>query len=199
MSSQVEICNVSLTFLGKARINALSDNKDSARALTAVWDMCRRAELAKRFWGFSLARAQLAALVGAPSWGYANQYQLPTGFIRLVQAGQYYAANALIDYRSSDDSPYAIEGQAILTDQGSPLKIRYVQDITDPSLFNPLFADALAARLASRVCEELTGSNTKMQTCEEWYKDAVFQAAKANAIERPPQGIPDDSWGLARL
>ncbi len=31
------------------------------------------------------------------------------------------------------------------------------------------------------------------------YLDAVREAARANAIEKPPQGLLDDSWMLGRL
>lgn len=199
MASQVDICNRALTKLGAARITSLSDSSKQARALAACYDTVRKSELAKRYWNFALARTSLAALGTDPDWGFARKFQLPNDYLKLMQVNDIYVAPGLADYRQSDDSPWAIEGQAILTDFDAPLKVRYVRDVTDTGIFHPLFVELLAAKLAYEICYEITQSRDGQRQAAEDYKMTLKDAALSNAIERPPVGLPDDSWTLGRL
>lgn len=199
MASQVEICNRALIKLGAGQITSITDNSKAARILSGLWDTVRKAELSRRFWVFALTRAQLAALATKPSWGFAYQYQLPTDFLKLAQVNDTFVPPGMMDYRNADDSTYAIEGQNLLTDLGAPLKIRYVRDITDTGLFDPLFDEMLASKLAVEACYAITQSRDGQRTAQEDYKAAVREAALSNAIAKPPQGMLDDSWMMGRL
>lgn len=199
MASQVEICNRALTKLGAARITSLDDANKSARAMAALWDTVRRAELRVRNWSFALRRALLPALSAAPAWGFARAFQLPADFLRLVQVNDVFVAPGLADYRSGDDSPYAIEGMSLSTDFGAPLKLRYIADVTDTAAFDALFVEALAAKLAYEAAYDINQSNQGREAAAQDYKQALLNASRANAVERPPQGFPDDSWMLGRL
>lgn len=199
MASQVEICNRALTKLGAARITSIIDASKSARCMAALWDTVRRAELRKRNWNFALARTSLPSLSTAPAYGFANAFQLPADFLRLVQVSDIYVIPGMTDYREGDDSPYAIEGQQLLTDFSAPLKLRYVKDVTDPGTFDALFVEAMAAKLAYEGCYEITQSNQGREAAAQDYKFTIAEAARANAIEKPPQGLPDDSWVMGRL
>jgi len=199
VASQVDICNRALTKLGAARITSISENSKSARVMAALWDTVRRSELRKRNWAFAIKRDLLPALSTAPAWGFARAFQLPADFLRLVQAHDVFIVPSLTDYREGDDSAYAIEAGAILCDFDAPLKIRYVYDVTDPGAFDALFAEAFASKLAYEACYEVTQSNQRQEVCSADYKASISDAAKTNAIEKPPQGFPDDSWVLGRL
>jgi len=203
MASQVEICNRALTKIGGKRITSMGDASVAARAMTALWDTVRRAELRKRFWSFALTRDTLPASSTTPPWGFANAFPLPANFLRLFQVNDEYAVPSLTDYRQADDSAWAIEQQddiqVVLTDFSAPLKIRYVQDVTNPGAFDALFVEALASKLGYEACYEITQSNQRQEACAKDYSTAVAEAAKTNAIEKPPSGFPDDSWVLGRL
>ena len=199
MASQVDICNRALTKLGADRITSLDDNSKSARSMKSLWDTVRRAEIRKRPWGFALKRDSLPSLAAAPAWGFALAYQLPPDFLRLVQVSDVFIVPSLTDYREGDDSAYAIEGGQLLTDFPAPLKIRYARDITDPGAFDALFVEVFASKLAYESCYEITQSRQGCEAAMQDYKIAVTEAIRCNAIERPPQGLPDDSWVLGRL
>lgn len=199
MASQVDICNRAATKLGAKRITSLLEDSKTARAFNSMWDTVRQAELSKRYWNFALARTSLAALGTDPAWGFAHQYQLPNDYLKLVQVNDIFVAPGLVDYRQADDSAYLIEGEAILTDFNAPLKIRYVRDITDTGLFDPLFVELMASKLAYEACYEITQSRDGQRQAAEDYKAALKEATLSNALARPPQGIPDDSWSLGRL
>lgn len=199
MAAQVEIVNRALTKLGAGRITSMADANKSARTMSALWDTVRRAELRKRNWGFALRRTSLASLSTAPAWGFALAYQLPADFLRLTQVSDIFIIPGLTDYREGDDSPYAIEGSQLLTDFAAPLKVRYVSDVTDPGAFDSLFVEVMASKLAYEACYDINQSNQGRESSAQDYKAAVLEAARANAIEKPPQGFPDDSWMMGRL
>ncbi|MCX4154996.1 MULTISPECIES: hypothetical protein [Paraburkholderia] len=187
------------TLIGVGRITAITDNSKTARSMTAVYDMVRLGELRKHFWSFASARAMLPALATPPAWQFGNACQLPADFVRLIQVNDFYADPAMMDYRNQDDSAYTIENDKIFTDFQVPLKIRYIQDVTDTGRFDPLFCLAIAAQLAWYTCEELTNSDAKRQTCLKAYAQAIQDAMRANAFEKAPEGMADDSWMLIRL
>lgn len=199
MASQVEIANRALLKLGAEPIISLGDNNKAARTMALIWETVRKSELRKRLWGFSLERASLPALSDAPQWGFSRAFQLPSDYLRIVQVNDTFVSPSLVDYRDGDDSAYTIEQGRIFTDFGAPLKIRYVKDITDPGAFDPTFVDVMIAKLAYEGCEAITQSNTKKEECKADYKESVRMASLVGAVEKAPQGFPDDAWLLGRL
>jgi hypothetical protein len=198
MASAVEIANRALVKLGEERITAFTDPSKAARLVNSMFDIVRDAELRAHPWSFAMTRAQLPALVAAPAWGYARQYELPADFLRLVYIQDTWVAD-LNDYRGDDNPMFMVEGRRILTDLSAPLRIRYVSRIEDTALFDALFVEVLACRLASEMAEPLTQSNSKVQIAADKYEEAVARARRANAIEKPPVLPPDDTWVASRL
>lgn len=193
MASKVSIANRALTKLGEDRILLLSDDTKPARTLNSMFDDVRDAEIRRHRWKFAIKRGSLVALAAAPAWGYALQYPLPADYLGLVQVGARYV-------RASDKSPapWSVEGRSILTNIGAPLLIRYMARIEDPTFFDPLFVEVLACKLAYEACETLTQSGAKLQAAEQAYKFALSEAVRQDAIENPPDELPQGSWLDAR-
>lgn len=191
--SRVDIANRALTKLGAARIIALDDDSVASNTLNSMFDIVRDAELRANLWHFSKARAELPALSESPIFGYTHQFQLPADFLRLIQVG-----NQRCSPRPSQDGWYSIEGGRLLVNQSGPLRLRYVRRIEDPTLFDALFVEAFACRLAAESCETITNSNTKKQSAWAEYGEALAAARRANAIERPALAMSDDTWLEAR-
>lgn len=193
MSSSVQICNLALTALGAGRITSLSDNTKQARALNAIFDMTRDAELSLHPWSFAIKRAAIPASTTAPAFGWTKAYPLPADALKLVQVG-----DSFVFYDSGDyGGLFDVEGGSVLTDQVSPLQIRYVYQVTNAGLFPELFGRALAAKLQYLVAEELTQNVTKKAEALQAYEMAIRDAKRANNIERPPQRFGDLSWARA--
>jgi hypothetical protein len=189
VASSVQICNLALTKLGATRITDLLDETKQARALNAIYDATRDAELAAHPWTFAITRAEIPALTAAPAFGWARAFPKPADCLRLVEVGQFYVL-----YDTGGTPGFELEGQSILCDEASPLQIRYVQRVTNTGLFAPLFVQSLACRLAFEVCETLTQNLSKREAA--WKERLAFiaEAKRANAIERPPQRPQDLSW-----
>ncbi len=199
MASQVEIANRALTKIGEARILSLTDDVEAARVVSSLWDIVCDAELRSRNWNFSIVRTSLPALTAAPSWGFDYQFQLPSDCLRVIQVDEYFPGPSMSDYRNRSEALYQIEGGKILTDLEAPLKIRYVSRIEDTGSWDSAFIEVFACRLAVEICERLTQSNTKRDLAWNEYGEAIKSAVRADAVENPPEPLPDDSWMLSRL
>ena len=152
MASVVEICNRALQKLGAARIVDITDNSKNARSCNTAYNPTRLKELRRHTWNFAIKRASLPASVTPPLFDYRFAYPLPTDFLRLL---------APDPISNREDIEWVIEGNTIVTNDSAPLQIRYVADITDPNLMDPLFREAVSADLAMELCEEITQSNEK--------------------------------------
>lgn len=187
-SSAVQIANRALTKLGSERILSLTEDTKPAREINSMFEQVRDAELRRHRWKFAIARAQLVADATPPAWGYARSFTLPSDFLGLVQVGDIFVRPTPGVY------PWQREGSKLLTDLEAPLRIRYVQRVDNPGLFDPLFVEALACKLAFEACEALTQSNTKKTQAGEEYKFALQEAYRTDAIEALPDPLPWGSW-----
>lgn len=198
-ASQISIVNSALVKLGASPVLAITDNVKRAKAMAAMWEPSRDRLLRAFRWSFAMVRTKLPALADVPSWGFGTQFQLPADCLRLDFVSELFVGLSLSDYRDSDESDFALEGRKILCDLAVPLPIRYVARVTDVSLYDACFAEALACRLALDCCEEITQSSTKKADIRTDLKDVLIDAVRTNAIEKPPIAIADDSWMLGRL
>lgn len=192
MASQVSIVNRALIKLGEQTILLMTDNVAQARTMAALFDDTRDAELRAHRWKFALKRTQLSALADAPAFGYSLQYELPSDYLALVQVGEFYVRG------TKQRAPWSVEGGRIHTDMGAPLALRYVSRVTDTAKFDALFVEVLACRLAMEACEARTQSDTKFQRVAAQYQEALRTALRVDAIENPPDELPDGSWLQSR-
>lgn len=184
--SATSICNRALQLVGSAQqIMDLTDNTREARAVSRAYDPCRRQELRTHPWNFAIKRAQLANDSTAPAFDQQYAFSLPADCIRVLVP-----SDASCDWQ--------VEGRKILTTSALPLNLRYVADVTDPTLFDPAFCEVLAARIALAIVEDLTQSNAKQQAIGLVYKNFLAEARKVDALENRPQQAPDSSWITSR-
>lgn len=189
MVSKTEIFNLALQLLGANRIGIDTEPSVGGRACRDCYDILRDGELRKHPWTFAVKRAELAEESAAPDWGRAHAYQLPPDYLRLVE-----------DYPecATLDKDWIVEGRFIMSDDVSPLRVRYIARITDTSYYDACFVQAVAAKMAEWMCERLTQSNTKKADAKDSYRTAIIDARKANAFERRSQDSPDGSWITCR-
>lgn len=207
-SSQITIINMALTMLGEERITTLADANKTTRAVNAVYDVLLAKELRARLWSFTKTRAQLAANVTVPLFGYGRAYDLPADCLRLLSINNWNLGPDQSDYRGgSDRAPYTIEGRQIITDAendattGTPIQMNivYVRLIEDTSQWDGAFTEYFAAKLAFRLAEPLTQSQSKKQSAAQDAAESLAEAIRANAVELPADYIEDDTWITSRL
>lgn len=189
MASNVEIANRALQNLGAKRITSLTDDSVQARAVNACFDTLRQSELRKHPWNFAIQRIQLAKSSISPTFVKDNSFPLPSDCLRVLPNDPDYELNS---------KDWQIEGRVIVTNDSPPLNVRYIKDVTDPNQMDVLFREALSARIALELAEELTQSNTKKADLKALYDEKIAEAKKANAIERIPVTPFDDTWITVR-
>ena len=192
MASDVSIVNAALIKLGEATITSLTQDSKPARLANAVYSDLRDAVLMAHPWNFALAEASLAADGTSPTWTYDYRYALPETPSKCLRV-----------LRIEDDDQEGVEwevfGRYIHTDQGAPLRIKYVAQVTDAGQYTPLFVETLAARLAAELAEPLKQSSSMTQAMWELYERKLAQARSADAQEGTPQNITANEWLAARL
>lgn len=187
--SNVFICNLALQKLGAARITNLSDGSANSNECNAAFEHVRDTELRTNKWKFALSRTVLAAVPVSPAFGYAFAYPLPSDCLRPL-----FPSRVELDWKVENHNGVP----SLLTSEGDAIELRYIKRVTDPTLFDPLFVEAVACKLAIQLCERLTQSNTKKEAAERAYTYAIKEARRINAIEIGRAKSPPDTWVAAR-
>ena len=207
MASDIDICNLALIKLGAQPIPSLTSNDPKAAVLNRTYALYRD-ELQRVWrWNFTRVQAELPVLTQAPQFGYYYAYTMPSDLIRIEQVDISLGNSinigepgaSLGDLNTDRNQDYRIYGRQILTNIPAPLRIEYAARVTDPTLFDAAFVNALACYLAYNLCEQLTGSSAKKDAAEKMYLMAIRSARWTNAIELPPETIPDDTFMTSRL
>ena len=161
MASTVEICNIALSNLGDQLITSLTEANARARACNLRFNDTRDAVLRSHPWNCAMSRATLA-VSGTPDWGYSNSFALPTDCLRVLDV-------------ENPDTEWKIEGRNIVSD-GSTIKIRYIAQVTDTTLFDSTLVQAIALKLAWEIAETLTGNIDLKREMWQKYQFAISEA-----------------------
>src|SRR5262245_18988089 len=128
--AEVDIVNRALVKIGSKTILSLGDDVKSARAASKVYPMVRDRCLIAHPWNFAMRRAQRTSEAAAPVFGFGYSYAFPPDALRI--------------WDLEDGGRFAVEGRSIVTDEGPPLRFRYIAQISDTTFFPPHFVDYLA-------------------------------------------------------
>lgn len=189
MASKVDISNLALQMLGAGSITAFppTDTSREAKACNNCYEMLRDKELRVNRWGFAKKRAVLAPDATAPAFSFLYAFTYPADCLRPLRP------------TGRNDCDWQFEGGKILTNDGDTLNLVYIARITDTSMFDAAFVEALAAKMAWHMCEQITQSNTKKADALRAYDRIIAEAKLANSIEQIPEDPADDLWITARL
>lgn len=185
ISSEVAICNLALLKLGDNPITSLEDGTTASNACALVYNQTRDSLLRRHFWNFSLKRVALAADVSAPAFRFNYQYTLPSDFIRVQEIFQ-------------QNSDYVIEGTKLLTDDTAPLKMRYVSRVTDTSLFDPLFVDALVLLIVIKIGARIQGDAFDPRASAQELQQVLLEAKMVDAQDGSPQQLQINTFTNSR-
>lgn len=169
MADVVTICNLALGRLGTTRIMSLDEASQPARYCKLFYENTRDEVLRSHPWSFAKARQTLSLLSTTPSFGWANQFQLPADCLRPIQVNEW----------EQDEAPdnWLIEGNRLLTD-ASTVDLLYVRRVTDSTLFDSIFVKALSVKLAAEICTPLTGSREQGNAFQAEFQNILAPLAK---------------------
>lgn len=174
-SSVVQICNMALAKIGsESFITSLSDDTKAARHLSIFYEPIRDSLLRSHLWRFARKQYQLAPLVTEPLFNGGYYFQMPTDCLRVVVPDE--------DYFYSYGR-WSVEGNKILADT-NVLNIVGLQRVEDPNLFDPIFVEALATRIAHELCIPLTNSESLKNALKADSRELILRAAHVGATEQ---------------
>jgi len=194
MASVVGICSLALSRIGQGAISSLTEASTAAVFCNALYEQCLDAVLEDFPWNFATARQTLADLDDAPDhWDY--RYAWPSDCLRALEIVQTIAGD--------DPAPFKIElyqgsSRTILTNMAAAVLI-YVVKVTDPTLFSPLFVQALSWRLGAELADPITGDANRVQRCETMYQNIIRSAWASDSSQGQPDTAQDPAWIEARL
>lgn len=154
--NETKICNMALGRLGTKRINDYTDNSDTkveAIQCRLHYKQTRDALLRSHWWRFARSRKTLSANTISPDFEYTYAYDLPNDFMRLWIKPFEDNNTGLNNSRYT----FSMEGKQLLSNE-TPMKIRYIRQVTDPTEFDPLFIEVLILKLALKMFMPLAGA-----------------------------------------
>ncbi len=180
--SVVGICNLALQMLDAPSIISIDDTTTKrARACKRAYEPARDEVTVQYEWRAARERTTLAAETAAPAFGWDHEYVWPTDCIRLLRPNYYGAWDGT-------PIPGEMEGRSFLSDAGAPLRVWYLKYMSDPSQIDPLFARAIAARIAGDIGREVTGKDGYVQIAEARFEKII---AKAKQIDASHDGVEE--------
>lgn len=187
--SVVSVWNMALNHAGVGRtVQDVSENSSEARVCRQFYDSCRRALLEAYPWNFACTSVSLAPV--ASGCGSAEGQEAPAvqslsrsfGRMPFVFAYPPKALRVVSVFDLEDKCPcrFAVaygESSRLIAADAPVAFASVIYDVEDPCLFPPLFAEALALRLACDIISPLTGGS--MQTRQMLYQLAETKVNKA--------------------
>jgi hypothetical protein len=187
MAAAVDLCNAAFVKIGEKRITSsgfATPTNERERVASENYERIRDAELRRNIWNFAITRAELSPDEDGETIDWAYAYTIPADCLRVIDV-----------WETSD---YEVAGGKILTDTGDAINIRYVKRVTVVNDMDVLFREALSARLAIEFCDRITARRSKKPDAVAEYTGVMLTAAQVDAIENPPQELPEDDWVAIR-
>ena len=190
MTDSVALANLAVSKVGSSvTLTSLDDDRPVARAIKRVWEQSRRAAIRDHPWNFATRRGNLAAQVTTREiYPWQNAFPLPSDSLRLIE---------VLNMTERED--YALEGKEILCNSSGPLYVKYLIDVPESALWEELFGEVFACRLAMAIGKSIAGSSYSMSDGEMQLKNAKNAAKRVDARENPPVRFEDSEWVTVRL
>ena len=188
-ASDVEICNSALHKIGARRISALSDGTKEAILLNDVYNRLRKEVLRNHPWSFAISYTALAPTGNTPVWPkWTKEFVLPSDVLRVLEVDP--------DYDAPWEIGNNVDGDKVVFTTATTMKIKYIKDVTNTTLFAPDFDEALAFRIAADIAYTLVQSQTVQENMYKAYKQFLSQARSFNAQEKSYQNIESEEFTI---
>jgi len=178
VSSEVEICNMALGYVGVTHeISSLAEDSTEAEQCDRFYEATRDQVLRDFPWPFAVYYRALDLVEEEPNDDWDYSYRYPTDCMRGLRVvdGNRIQTTRLPWEVAHDDS-----GKLIFTDQDEAV-LRFIRRVTDPEVYDPSFVETLAWRLGSKLAIPLARSTKERDYAFERYR-LELSTARVNAI-----------------
>jgi len=176
---KLTICNSALFRCGAESISSLDDSSKRANIVSTQYDLTLAELLNDSPWNFCVKRTTLEES-DTPLFGYAKAYEKPTDCIRVLEL--------------EDKVPYRVEGDFIVTNQTTSIKIKYISNDVLPSKFSGSFIKALYLKLAEDISYVMVQSASLQAQITQEAERYLRKARSMNSQEGTPDSrYPEDT------
>lgn len=197
MASEIEICNLALARIGQSQtIASFTEASKAAEVCAQSYPICRDMVLQDHMWPFATSWKVLAEMADPPTnWGYRYSYPADCLDLRyLVIPGK---RNPQADNYPVFELQFYNDQQTIITDTKDAEAV-YTAKVTDPTLFSPLFTNALAWRVAQEIAMPMAVDPSMMDNARQMYTATVSKAASSAQNEVRPDPNPESEFVTGR-
>lgn len=191
-TSKVQIFNAAIDLVEDEAITSPTDDTAPAKWLNRNYDLVRDYLIRGYEFNFARDRACIAAQSTEPAFGWKYQYTIPVDCLRVLPLTEGGLLNGKL-------IPYEIENTVILTNAKPPLKLRYLRRVENPTEFDAMFVQLLAARLGMMMAQAITGKASFQQILSQFYTDIQEKAEVVDAQEGTPTDPVQDEYLDARI
>lgn len=176
------ICNLALSKIGARKVIDINEESNEARACKTFYEEVRDDVLRSHRWNFAITRVTLTEIASEPAFGWANGFEMPTDCLRVFECNGWDQARR--------EGHWELEGRLVMVDEDSA-DIRYVRRETDCNLFDSIFIEAFATKLASAVSMPITGNGQmSVELLKQYEAVTGSKARKIDAYEGRPKRRP---------
>lgn len=187
-ASAVSICSNALLMVGAQTINSFDgDLSDRARLVSNLYPTVRDYVLASHPWNCCIKRLLLNPDSTPPAYDFANQFTLPSDFVRMLAVGE-----------AGVESDYRIENGKILCDDAL-LKLRYCFLNIVEATWTPLLVMAATLAMRQVAAYPVTQSASLEQLIDQAIEPMLKKARAIDGADQPPEMLGDARLLSARF
>lgn len=184
MSNRTTVINTALQRLGAQGGNLAFSGTPGEQLAEAAYGAALEYCLALYDWPFAVRLACLAREATPPAFGYRYAYTLPGDCLRILDLREHHNGKLSASAWQCPSPPFRIVGRSIHSDAPA-LALRYVSSNRD-MIFEPLFADALAWRLAFALVAYLPQGAVNASNFLQMFEAALDRAKLEADVQQNP-------------
>jgi len=194
--AKIDIMNTAINLLGEELINSPTQATKAASRANKQYEAVRDSVLRSHIWNFAVKRRQLSASSTDPVFHWSYAFPLPSDFIRVA-----HVSDNGYDYVGETGPEWEInyhEGVRCIMIDSATCYLKYVARVTDEALFDPLFTEAFASKLAAEIAYALTQDLNLYNSLLGRYQLVLRRAKSIDSQEGNYDRVVDDEWMSSR-
>ena len=194
MASDVQICNIGLSYIGLGGINSLTEDSPEARVCNLHFAHERDMLLEDFSYRFATGRQALALQsVNDREEEWVYRYARPTGILKMRWVQDINVVRTLRARGEDISAPYQMAEGFVYTDIEDAW-CEFTNSETNPNEFPPFFQDALSWGIAKSAAVSITEVQDRLEFAGAMYVRAKEKAEMSALADEPQDSTVTADW-----
>lgn len=180
------LANIALSKIGDQQITSFSDGTPQSNLCSLLYQPTLSELLRMHTWEWATGMATLTQNTAQPAFDWNYSYVLPSDFDRIITFNAFPASQPNAPFEIQDNG----SGTAsyLFTDEGTA-QITYIKNLQvgEESLFDPMFVELFAIRLASKLAKPLGGSMDIKNRLDSEFRIFFGECVRIDAADSYPR------------